>query len=159
MKHNLKPCSVERCKWPLFARGYCKSHYNTLYLLPKQKDKPNKTYQIKARTDDRAKDERLYLRKRTDFIQAQMRKDPQGRIFCIFCGKEIKGKTDLHHGNGRDNDLLLDEKFWFLSHHKCHMDYDSQPWTKLEWWEGYIRRILATGIHELIIMESKRMDK
>jgi hypothetical protein len=154
-----KKCDIEGCYQPRYARGWCIYHYKLYFLLPKQNLKPKKTYQIKARTDDRAKDERLYLRKRTDFIQAQMRKDPQGRIFCVFCGKEIKGKIDLHHGIGRDNDLLLDEKFWFLSHHTCHMDYDSKSWKDLPWWTVYISNILKTGIHELIVMESKKMDK
>lgn len=160
MKHSGKTCKEEGCTFPLFARGWCKGHYNTLYLLPKQKEKPKKKYVIPRKTEDKAKDDRLYLKKRVEFIQAEMRKDPQGRVFCIFCGKEIKGPIDLHHALGRDDDLLLDQRYWFLSHNFCHVhQYHSMGWAKIPWWQEYIARILKTGIHEIIVLESKRMER
>lgn len=158
MKHSGKTCKEEGCTFPLFARGWCKGHYNTLYLLPKQKDKPKKSYTIPRRTEDRSKEDQVYLKKRLKFIVAQMLLDPYGFIYCIFCGKRIHGDPDLHHMDGREGDKLLDEKDWSLAHHDCHMDYDSQPWRKLIWWNGYIERIELSHPH-IYKKELKRMDK
>ena len=159
MKITGKVCSVEDCNWPLFARGYCKSHYNILYLLPRQREKSKKRYTIPRRTEDRSKEEQIYSKKRTAFIIAQIVLNKQGHIFCIFCGKRIYGDPDLHHGDGRDNDKLLNEKDWFLSHHECHVhEYHSKSWELLSWWDGYIERIKISHPH-IYKKELKKMNK
>jgi hypothetical protein len=90
---------------------------------------------------------------------AQRALHPLGWIFCIFCGKKIYGEPDLHHGDGRDDDKLLDEKDWFLAHHNCHVDeYHSKSWTLLSWWLGYINRIKISHPH-IYQKELNKMEK
>ena len=154
-----KQCSVEGCSWPLFARGYCKSHYNILYLLPKQKEKNTIQKPIKRRTEKRSKQEKTYTVLREVFIASESIKDLNGRIFCIFCGRQIKGEPSLHHGEGRDDEMLLDVHYWFLSHNECHVhQYHSMSWTRLVWWHDYLERI-RQRCPELYKKELKRMEK
>lgn len=97
---------------------------------------------MRRRTKKRAKEERTYLINRQNFIDAQREKDNQGRIYCIFCGRVIIGEPSLHHGDGRDNEKLLDEDFWFLSHNKCHVhQYHTMSCADIEWWPKYIQNI------------------
>ena len=118
---NLKTCSVDNCNNPLFARGYCSYHYRSIYLYNKSKDKPKKTYHIPKVSEKTKKRNQQYSKNRLAFIEKTKQSNPAGKIYCIFCGKEIKGKIDLHHGLGRDDDIMLDEKFWFLAHNFCHV--------------------------------------
>jgi hypothetical protein len=156
-----KPCTIDGCNQSMYARGYCLSHYKKYYLLPKaiekQKNNPKKKYNIPKRTKKREKEETIYHDERKEFIEEERQKDKLKRIFCIFCGEEIKGEPDLHHGDGRDNDKLLRKEDWFLSHHECHMDYHDKSWKKLKWWSGYIERISINFlIHK---KELKKMEK
>jgi len=107
---------MDDCTSPLFARGWCRFHYGTEYLLGKQAEKAPKSYTIPRRTDKRASQERKYRTKRKAFIQAEKEVHPKGKIFCIFCDKEIHVEPSLHHAMGRDDESILDESFWFLSH-------------------------------------------
>ena len=111
---------------------------------------------MKKYTKKRAKQNRTYLSERTDFIEAK--RDKQGRIFCIFCGRVINGEPSLHHGLGRDDEMLLDQRFWFLAHNSCHVEeYHSSSCNDLYWWGDYIERI--KHITEIIAKEELRMDK
>jgi hypothetical protein len=152
-----KPCSVEGCSQPRYARGYCPSHYRSLYLAPKMRDKPKKQYVIPKRTKKRAQQEVVYRDLRKDFIEEKRSEDKLKRIFCIFCGLVIKGEPDLHHGLGRDDDKLLRKEDWFLAHHDCHMDYHSKSWKKLIWWSGYMIRIMCNFLVRQ--RELRKMEK
>ena len=150
IKHNNKKCTVVGCEWPLYARGYCISHYRSLYLARK----PQKPKLSLKRTliNEEYKDNREL------FITNERNKHPLKKIFCIFCGKEILGNPSLHHGLGRDEDIMLDEHFWFLSHNVCHVhEYHSKGWNKLPWWFDYLSRI--KDIPEIVKIESNRMEK
>jgi hypothetical protein len=120
------------------------------------KDKPklsNKLQRVKSEYD----------KKRVLFINEERLKDKKGRLFCIFCGGEIEGDPSLHHGLGRDDDVMLDERFWFLSHNFCHVhQYHSMSWSKIPWWSGYIERLkaLEPSVSAIMLkMEEKRMEK
>jgi len=183
-----KICSVDGCKWPLFARGYCSSHYKSLYLNPKlnaldaeRKAKGLKTPKAKVRhikKDVEQFGERLvrlrrqeksivlykkyrvlYKKYRLIFINKKKREHPEGKLFCIFCGKEIIEIPSLHHYDGRDGSNLLDAKKWLLSHNKCHVDgYHSREWRKLSWWYDYLERI-KIPYPLLYLKELKKMEK
>ena len=112
--------------------------------------------QIKPRTNKRTKEEDLYRKNRKAFIEAE--KDDRGRVFCIFCGYEIINEPSLHHALGRDDDMLLNDEFWFLSHNICHVhEYHSKSWKDCPWWEGYLNRI--EHIPEIYEKEKLRMSK
>jgi hypothetical protein len=107
----------------------------------------------------RKKDELKYKRKRLKFIANEKSKDPGERIFCIFCGKVIRGTPSLHHYDGRDNSNLLDESKWLLSHNRCHVfEYHSMSWKVIPWWEDYLYRI-KDKYPELYKKELIRMQK
>lgn len=157
IKHSGKKCTVEGCNNLLFARGYCQWHYKSLYLYPRQKGR-NKLSKRKQDLNNK------YTRQREEFIENQHRKHPQRRIFCIFCGKEIKGEPSLHHALGRDDDIMLDKRFWFLSHNNCHVEeYHSKAYYMISWWDIYIdnvKQIIDDHVREIILRkEDKKMDK
>lgn len=143
-KGSRKICSVDGCNSFVKWRGYCSYHYNTEYLLPKQYNKPRKQPVIARRTPKRIKQEREYHLRRRIFIQDCMDTHPKGKIFCIFCNKEILylNEISLHHAIGRDDETLLDERYWFLSHNFCHIHmYHSMSCMDIEWWDNYMERI------------------
>jgi len=114
IKHNNKRCSLPGCDSLLYAKGYCIYHYKSLYLAPKQKNKPVLTYH-KQRIN------KQYTGKRAIFIEEQRSLRKDNKIFCIFCNKEIKGEPSLHHALGRDDAVMLNTDYWFLSHNNCHV--------------------------------------
>jgi len=135
-----KPCSVPGCNYPVFARGFCPSHYRSLYLAPRKKFVIRKP--IAKRTASRFSDEFLYKSKRELFIERERSKHPKRVLFCIFCGMRIPGEPSLHHYAGRDGDNLLDESKWLLSHNSCHVnEYHSMSWQSIPWWNEYLERI------------------
>ena len=142
VKRSKKICSMQGCSTPLFARGYCRFHYGTEYLLAKQAKKPHKSYNIPRITAKRSSQVTKYHSNRKLFIMAERESHPEGKIFCIFCDKEILGEPSLHHAIGRDDESILDEAFWFLSHNHCHVDeYHAMSCNDLWWWENYMFRM------------------
>ena len=152
-----KKCKEDGCTSPLYARGWCLHHYKILYLLPKQRNNPKRSYTIPKRTEKRTKQEIVYRDRRKEFIEKKRLEDKQKRIFCTFCGRVIEGDVDLHHGLGRDEDKLLREDDWFLAHRECHTDYHSKPYKKLVWWESYMTRILCNFLVRQ--RELRKMEK
>ena len=110
--------------------------------LPRWLINPFKRAGISRSSDKRQKQLSKYPSKRKAFIEAQRDQEPKGYIFCIFCGTVIYGEPSLHHGMGRDDESLLDETAWFLSHNDCHVhEYHSMSCKDIEWWDNYMFRI------------------
>ena len=141
LKKKRKICSEDGCDKIVHWAGFCRYHYATKQLAPKNNEKPPQRPQLAHRTKKRTAQEATYSTNRKTFIEAERDQHPQGKIFCIFCDKEIIGEPSLHHAFGRDADLILDEAFWFLTHHKCHMDYHSMSYNDIPWWNNYMFRI------------------
>jgi hypothetical protein len=89
----------------------------------------------------RSKQLREYTNKRKQFIE-QLWIEGKGHIYCIFCGKETSLEPDIHHLDGRENEMLLDTRYWAPAHNLCHIqEYHSIEWRKLIWWDSYLIRI------------------
>lgn len=155
-----KKCSIEGCNNPLYARGYCISHYRSLYLFPKSKLKEKKIYHIPKSTKKKKDLNMAYSTSRVLFIKSEREKDKYGKLFCIFCGKEIKEEPSLHHMLGREDDIILDDNYWFLSHNFCHVhQYHSISYTKISWWDDYILRLANLDRFDLLEIELRKMNK
>lgn len=151
IKHNKKRCKIESCDGLLFARGYCIYHYRKHYVYPKSKNKSRVTKKKIVINN-------LYSKNRLLFIDIQRNLNKERKLFCIFCGREILGEPSLHHALGRDDSVILDEKYWFLSHNFCHVaQYHSMSWKDIPWWNDYIGRIKDN--EEVYKKEVKRMEK
>ena len=152
-----KICNIKGCRSPLFARGYCGYHYTSEYLAPRMKRKSRQP--IKRRSAKRASQESKYQKERREFIQEKRDEDPKSRIFCIFCGEVIYYIPDLHHAKGRDDEMILDQHYWFLAHNDCHtQEYHSKSWEDIDWWHYYLDRIKET-YPDLYEKELLRMSK
>jgi hypothetical protein len=68
-----------------------------------------------------------------------------GRWVCFFCDQPLGKHASHHHLKGRDGDLLTDEKYIVLSHHRCHVElWHGTPHSILEsywWWDGFQQRL------------------
>lgn len=143
-----KKCTYPGCSNRLFAKGYCAFHYRA-----------NHASRIKPYTSKRKKEQSKYTDLRSNFIEKERRKDKKRKLFCIFCGLEIHGEPSLHHALGRDNDMLLDERYWLLSHNTCHVhQYHSMSWKDLPWWDDYLNRIKHID-ENIYNKELRRMSK
>lgn len=141
-----KICSVESCRGYVFARNLCPFHYRASSSKP-----------IAKASSKRKQELVKYSISREEFIEKS--RDKNGNIFCIFCNRLIYGEPDIHHGLGRDNDLLLDIKFWFTAHNKCHVDeYHSLPIDKIPWWPEYLKRI-ENLCEEVFLLELNKVFK
>ena len=141
-KTSIKKCSIDGCESSQYMRGFCRFHYGIEYLLGKQHNKPCKTYNIPQYTAKRSSQVSKYHSMRKVFISAEKEIHPQGKIFCIFCDEEIYGEPDLHHAMGRDDESILDERYWFLAHNFCHVhQYHSISCKDISWWDNYLFRM------------------
>ena len=84
-----KICSKDDCNYPLVARGFCRYHYNSDYLAPKQALKAPKSYTIPKITAKRRSQVTKYHSERKVFIQAERDFNPRKEIYCIFCDEII----------------------------------------------------------------------
>lgn len=118
----------------------------------------NKSTKIKRRTADRAKDERIYAQRSKEFYEA---KKAVKQHRCIFCGEFVEIYAGVHHWLGRENNLLLDEKWWSVVHQECHQAWHDRPisWlSKQWWWSGFLVR--AKDFHEDVLrIVERRIEK
>ena len=143
VKRSKKICSKDDCNYPLFARGFCRYHYNSDYLAPKQALKAPKSYTIPKITAKRRSQVTKYHSERKVFIQAERDFNPRKEIYCIFCDEIIyEIEPDVHHGDGRDDEKLLDTIFWYIAHNFCHVhQYHSMSCKDIPWWDNYMFRM------------------
>lgn len=83
---------------------------------PKPKPKP-----IRARSDKRSKQERIYKSKRYIYLMK-----PENRLCQVKSPKCTKVATQVHHMKGRIGELLINEDYWLPSCHECNVNWIEQ---------------------------------
>jgi hypothetical protein len=155
LRHSKKLCINGDGRY-IYAHKRCLSCYKREILYPKQKAK-------QKLSDKKVSLNKQYDEKRKIFIEELKLSDKNGKLYCIFCGKVITEEPSLHHGLGRDDDVMLDDRFWFVSHNYCHVSqYHSISCFDISWWNGYIDRLktLLPSVSEILLkLEYNRMNK
>ena len=80
--------------------------------------KPTQRKPIKPVSDKRAKQKAAYLIARKVFLMEDDNK------YCPVTGEPT---TEIHHTNGRENERLLDRKYWIAVSRKGHQYINANP--------------------------------
>jgi hypothetical protein len=110
-----KPCTVDDCSNPRFAKGFCKYHQQ----LRTDKKKP-KNY-ISPVSNKKLKELKIYRKNRLVYLKEHPK--------CEVCG--INKADQIHHKAGRVGDDLTDPKNFLAVDDKCHVRIELNPiWAK-----------------------------
>ena len=143
-----KSCDYSGCNYPRFSKGLCKMHWLKKHSTPINRISPKRKKQVSE-----------YISRRQLFI-IQKRKEGTGKLWCPFCSQRIFTDPDIHHTMGRDDETLLDEKYWHVAHNKCHVhEYHSKSYKDIPWWDGYLKWLKEHMPPEVYCKEIKKMDK
>jgi 5-methylcytosine-specific restriction endonuclease McrA len=111
---------------------------------------------MKSRTPKRTKQEAEY-KKLCDEIDKEAKE--KGEYRCFFCGKDIKGRADHHHLDGRENEHLLDRERIVLAHNQCHVqEYHGMSVRKQSWREVFMDNLRAKDLR-LYFKEREKENK
>ena len=117
-----KVCLFRGCNYNVFGGGFCKFHQ---WKRPEKKiglkrsplKLPNKP--IRRISKKRSKQNAQYLKERTAFLEGKL---------CPITGGVC---TEIHHTNGRENDRLLDKKYWLAVSRIGHQTIHAHPkWSR-----------------------------
>lgn len=106
-----KNCAVEGCKWPVWGKGYCKSHQRL--RIDKKPKRP------KYRTEKRAAQEAEYSRERKPWLEL-----PENMWCAVYPWLR---STQVHHKAGRDGEMLLVKKYWLSVSDEGHRKIEMNP--------------------------------
>jgi len=143
-----KICDEPGCHYPVWSKGKCRSHWGQKFGKP-----------IPRVSKKRQRQNVEYTDKRRVFID-NLLVVGKGKLWCPFCSQRIFGDPDLHHTMGRDEDLLLNEKYWHIGHRKCHVQqYHSISCRDIPWWDNYMEWLKINMPPEVYLKELKREEK
>jgi hypothetical protein len=168
IKRKRKIC--KGCNTPqyIFSGGYCQTCWAKQNIQsrapqrrierrsPPQGSKPplKARKPLKQRSDKREGQETEYRK----LIKEIDRKAKEGkRMECFFCGRAVEN-AEHHHLKGREEDLLLEEKYIVRVHSSCHWDFHHAPIKQMTWFIAYLCR-LAELDERLYHRERARMGK
>ena len=144
----MKSCNHPDCHYPVFSKGLCSVHWKYKHGKP-----------LPRVTEKRSKQISEYMSRRQQFIN-ERRAESHGKLWCAFCTERIYGDPDIHHTIGRDDETLLDEKYWHVAHWKCHVPgYHSKSCNDIVWWDRYMIWLKENMPPEVYLKELKRKDK
>jgi len=123
LKVKLKECTgcgLPRTIWKRVDNlPYCKSCYGKTHT-PISKRPAASIKPIRNRTKKRARQEAIYARNRIKYLNKNDACRAQ-----LACCKYVA--TDIHHKEGREGDLLLDESKWLSVCRNCHDWIENNP--------------------------------
>ena len=158
-----KPCIVDGCNYPRFAKGYCKVHQ---HLREDKKVVAKKPRKIKPISDKRKMDNEKYKavkeKKKADLLA-------HNKFVCFFSGKPLDAKEDIewHHLCNKDGSLLYEYDNIFPVIRKYHTAYhheDISTLLKEQWYVNFLDRVEEKKENNKYIKcvfekEARRIDK
>lgn len=123
----MKKCRATGCDnmfIPSFStlQKYCSSQCTYNEHRSNQSDKKIEFKPIKKLSDKRKKENAIYLREVTAFLNL-----PENKICPVTKGRT----TEVHHMKGRIGKLLLDKRYWLAVSRKGHQRIELNPeWAK-----------------------------
>jgi hypothetical protein len=96
--------------------------------VPKAEEKEPKKKPIKKVSDDRAKENREYLKLRKVFLEERGTEFEDGLPRCEGMFEGCTGiATEVQHSHGKENERLLEVEYFKASCHNCNMRAESFP--------------------------------
>lgn len=159
----MKTCAKVGCSNPIYSHLYCRVHQwlrkDDKYLAYKERKKQGK---IPPKSKKRKVEEVRYKDVRAE-KEAELRaKDPKGRIFCFFSGKEIKDWISWHHTKKREGANYTNKEWIVPSINEYHLDYHykSVDWLlDQSWYSDVFLPNLKNLSEELYQKELKKQEK
>ena len=144
---NCKFCN----KFPVFSHDYCRFHqwmrtdedYKKYKKLKKDGVIPNK--KISQESPKRKKEHKYYSQICKE-MEAEIRAENDGKIYCFFSGDEINEPVVWHHLKGRTGGNYLDREWLVPAINERHNEYHFKrvEWLmKQSWYPGFLIRLKA----------------
>lgn len=114
-----KPCVIEDCDYPRWAKGYCRYHQ---FLREDKRDatKKKKKSAIPPFSQKQLKRLETYSVARSEYLTD----NPN----CQVCGTEA---SEIHHKKGKIGELLWNKTFFLSVCRQCHTKIELNPyWAK-----------------------------
>lgn len=119
----------------VFSKGLCLECYKKEYQKPLKRT-PLKKKPFIIRKVSKNQETRLskYFRKRKIFFSK-----PENKLCRIQLTGCTRIATELHHGKGKEGDLLLDERWWIPACANCHRKVTDESKKAIEEGNSYSR--------------------
>ena len=139
-------CKEFNCNNNIFGGGYCSYHQFKRHMRggdkynskPRPKPKP-----IKKESKKRTEDKKYYSQHCKELTQ-ELRDANNGKVYCFFTGKEIRGRVTYHHLLGRTGDFYLDKALLVPGDNDRHLEYHRltvEQLLKTDWYDGFCARL------------------
>jgi len=160
-----KPCIVDWCNYPRFAKSYCKSHQHLRDDKEVSRVKLKKTIKKKKKTIKPVSDKRKTDNLKYKEVKAikQEEYSTKGIWVCFFSNEplEISSLTSWHHLHGKSGKLLYQKDNIEPVLDKYHMEYHHKDVDYLlnqPWYLKFLTRIEKSH-PKLFAKEQRRIDK
>ena len=158
----MKECKIDGCERFQSGGGYCPYHQYIRRMKGGDLFKPNtKTEkQIPKESKTRKREHKTYTQNCKE-LEKETRNANDGKIYCYFSGKEIKGFVTWHHLLGRTGDFYVDKEFLVPVINNYHLDYHfkSIGWLMEQgWYKNLLEKFKLRDTH-LYHKELKRQEK
>jgi len=153
----------KECNNAVFGGGYCKYHQYKRKMLGGDlyERKPPKKRKAIPKESKKRKVEHKYYTQHCKELTKELKDANNGRIFCFFSGREIKGTPVYHHLRGRSGDFYTDKKWLVPCLNKYHNMYHFTPIEKLmqeSWYPEFLIK-LREKAEDLYQKEIKKQEK
>ena len=128
----MKTCIAKNCENDVFSHSYCRLHQwmrtDDKYKKYKENKKRGK---IPKKSKKREADE-IHYKDHCKELEQEYRLKNDGKIYCFFSGKEIKGRVTWHHWYGRSGHWYTDKNGLVPCINEYHLMYHHLSTDKFE---------------------------